>query len=285
MISDSDTGTCWELRYLPNQDSEEGDSFIVESSVFPDRSSAELACKKMEAAILVVSLNRGFGVALNERQPSTVITEYGLNTLFPPGIRAIQDKLGTTIFETPPATVFVAAGSMKLSVGTPAKQLVAPFEAAIRADVEIDDRTRTAYELFTSSRFENSSRARFLLLIMAIEAMIERVDRPLDERIFLDGAINSLKASEVPADSKQTLANGLRGLKKQSISTAARATIAQKISAEAALDFRAMYDLRSRLVHGGKSLDPSEVCDASNKLEPTVKTMLLKRLSAHPESD
>lgn len=278
-IADAASGTRWDLRLARDQSPERGRVIILESAAFPDAASAERAARRIEAAVLAVSVRRGFGVALSDRLPPGVITKYGLQAFLPDGIRGIQDRLGVTVYETPPPTVFISMGHPTVSVSTPGKDVVTSFEASLAGVVEVDESTRTAYELFASSRFENSSRARFLLLVMAVEAMTERLERPPAEVAFVDGMLKHLAESPIPPEARSALENALTGLKTQSIRAATAAQIAKDVSAEAASAFRKLYGLRSRLVHGGKAVVASELSNAGNKLEPIVKAMLLKRLT------
>jgi len=223
----------------------------------------------------------GYGFALTERTPPGVITESGLALLVPTGMQGLKDELGITVFHTPPPAIFLGA-DFTASVSVRHTRMVTELQQALTDAGPLDERTRTAYELFASSRFENSSRSRFLLLVMAVEALVERSGRPQDEQDYLAQSVRELEASTLSVDAKATLRQALSSLKMQSISSAAQVMIAGAISAPAAEAFKKTYGIRSRLVHGGLAISPGKLSDASNQLEPTVKALLLARLSRSP---
>lgn len=281
-IHDVVTGAVWELRLARDESAGRSKAVVVDSSAFIDRATAELAAARLEAALLKTSVQIGYGFALSHRIPPSVITEHGFRHFLPDGIRGFKDDLGVTVYEAPPATVFLHMSEMNVSVSAAAENFRQALQNAVGTVAAIEDRLRTAYELFSSSRFENSSRARFLLLVMAVEAMIDRADRPDNEATFVARLIELVDGEPFSDQAKAALAAGLRELKRKSIGASASAQIAKEVSAEAAAAFKKMYGLRSRLVHGGKPVAPSDLNDASNKLEPIVKAMLSRRLA--PES-
>jgi hypothetical protein len=278
-VEDVAASATWELRLTQSLAAGESPAVIVTSKAFPDRDAAERALSRLEHALLVTSLQSGYGFSFSERVPPTVITEHGLKAFVPETVRALQDDLGEVIFETPPPTLFLHVGRPSLTVGVNPSIFLDRLNAALQAAQQVEDRTRTAYELFASSRFENSSRARFLLLVMAVEAMLDRENRPQTQIDFLVPIVEQVQAMSKSDAAWTLLANGLGELKRESIASAAARQITAVVSAEAASDFKKAYGLRSRLVHGGKRAEPGELNDTSNKLEPTVKALLLWRLT------
>jgi hypothetical protein len=272
----------WELRLAPERHAERSRALVLESRAFLDQPTAELAATRLEAALLLASVRLGYGFALTERTPPGVITNSGFALLVPIGMQGLKDELGITLFRTPPPAIFLGTGGFRATVTVRHTRMIAELQQALTDAVVLDERTRTAYELFASSRFENSSRSRFLLLVMAVEALVERSGRPQDEQGYLDEAIRALKTSALSVAARATMTQALSSLKAQSISSAAQAMIAGAISTPAAEAFKKLYGIRSRLVHGGLAISPGNLNDASNQLEPTVKALLLARLSRSP---
>lgn len=276
---DSHVNAQWELRLASERHPQRSRALVLESQALPDARAAEIAAGRLEAALLLASVRLGYGFALTERKPPVVITNAGFAMLVPTGMQGLSDALGITVFRTPPPTIFLGTGDFEGSVTVRHLRLVDELRQALVDASVLDERTRTSYELFASSRFENSSRSRFLLLVMAVEALVERSGRPADEQSYLNDAIQGLKTSGLSASARATMKQALTFLKTQSISSAAQALIANAVSAPAAKEFKKMYGIRSRLIHGGQTISPGKLNDASNQLEPTVKTLLLKKLS------
>lgn len=281
-ISDPSAGAEWELRLGSDVDPEKSRALVLESRAFADRSTAEAAALRLETALLLASVRLQYGFALSDRAPTPVITDAGFKATIPAGMQGFKETLGVTFYKTPPATLFLQIGSFRGSVKVRAGNFVEAVQKALVDVGEVDQRTRTAYELYASSRFENSSRSRFLLPVMSIEAMAQQAERPEVEREFIDTAVVCLQKSTLSSEAKEMLRNALLSLKTKSIASATQTLITGAVSRAAANEFKKMYKLRSRLVHGGESLDPSEINDASNRLEVTVKAILLKRLTTTP---
>lgn len=278
-LKDVEIGVLWELRLL--EDSRERRAVVLESSAVGDQSAARRAAARMLSAVMATSIERGFGVSLSDRRPPALFFKSGLEMFGLKGAQNLPDALGVMFFETPPPTVFLTPPRFVGSVRTPVSLLVEHLESSfkIAGELGVEETIQTAYELFSSSRFENSSRSRFLLLVMAIEAMTEPQERPADESAFIESTLKELARSSLSTEKKGMLRNAIGNLKKQSIGSAARNQIAREVSQEKGSEFRHVYALRSRLVHGGEPVPAGELNEAVNNLEPTVKAMLLRRLT------
>jgi hypothetical protein len=130
------------------------------------------------------------------------------------------------------------------------------FQRAAESPVPLSDRDRLSHQLFHASFFQTSEDARFLLLVMAIEALIESPLRSAAELGHVDAWIKSTAdAVGLPKIDKKSLLISLGWLRHQSIGRAgselARARLGDRRydGLSAVRFFRRCYELRSRLVH------------------------------------
>ncbi|TGJ96932.1 hypothetical protein DLJ96_02485 [Actinotalea fermentans ATCC 43279 = JCM 9966 = DSM 3133] len=122
-------------------------------------------------------------------------------------------------------------------------------------DATLDERQRLAYDLFSASFSQPASDARFLMLSMALETLIEQAPRSTAECGQIDAMIRSLQESDLEQGAIASLVGSLRSLKRESVGQAGRRLAAglspRQYLGRSAVDFFAYsYELRSKLVHG-----------------------------------
>lgn len=165
-------------------------------------------------------------------------------------------------------------------------------ELTLNTSSNISRRNLIAYELYASSRFELSSRARFLLLVMAIESLVIQAKRAEDEQELISHLLEIVGASTLDEIRRTALMNGLQTFRKVSIGESCRSLISEAVKAgvvedtDAANHFRNCYRIRGKIVHSGKTPSPSALSDESNRLEKTVRQLISWALQhAIPEPD
>ncbi len=231
--------------------------------------------------LLVMTLRNGFAVQLQPRTPPPIITPYGMEWLAQQigGINTIyRDRLGISIFEECGHTRFAGMASPTISVSSKLSPFISEWNCA--AETSISLRNLIAYELYASSRFKSSSRARFLLLVMAVEALGCQIERPEEELLVIDRLLEQVQLSELPESRRKAMMDGIRGLKKVSIGETCRRLIGQAIDSAAVTDpnaashFRDCYRIRGKIVHSGKTPPPIQLSNESNRLEKTVRELI-----------
>jgi Apea-like HEPN len=285
-IRDEALGTQWTVRV--GNPGAPGDSppITVTSTAFTTREEALVAAEQMKAALIAVSLEAGCGFAMTHRVPPTVFTEYGLSLMASGEVKVLQDQLGSVVFQTPPATVFVYAGPMQVGTLNDATFFAPKLQTALNSARAACGRVSVAFELYASSRMENSARARFLLLVMAVEALVVRQQRSSEERALVDQALALLEKAKLssPTMAWESMAGVFRDAKRESISSAARRLFQSQLSEAAALKFKHHYALRSNLVHGNSAPPAEKITDAANELEQMVREVLIKLLASESGS-
>lgn len=273
-------GEC-EIKVTQAGTNGEGHSLAL---VGPTVASPEMAAHQAERALgglLVMTLRNGFAIQLQPRKPPPMITQYGMEWVAQQfgGIDTIyRDRLGISIFEERGCTRFASLGSPTISVSSKLTPFISEWNCAVETSISL--RNLIAYELYASSRFETSSRARFLLLVMAIEALGCQIERPEEELLIIDKLLEQVRMTELADPRRKALMDGIRDLKKVSIGETCRRLIGRAIDCAAVTDpdatshFRDCYRIRGKIVHGGKTPPPSQLSNESNRLEKTVRELI-----------
>lgn len=121
----------------------------------------------------------------------------------------------------------------------------------------LSEAERIAFDLYSASFFQgHASDGRFLMLMMAVESLIETEMRPEPVRLLLDRWVDEVRRnSELTSDEAEGLSNALRSLHNEAIGRAGR-RLADHLDPEryggkrARRFFTDCYRLRSKLVHG-----------------------------------
>lgn len=284
-------GRC-EIKPIDAATQNEGHSLALTG---PPTNSRDQAMQDGELALgslLQTTLRLGFAVLLQPRKPGGLITQYGMEWAgqqFPDIETMYRDNLGLTVFEEKGETRFLSMGNIGISVTTKFNGFVDEWITETHAN--LSRRNLIAYELYASSRFESSSRARFLLLVMAVESLAIQKERPPEERVLIAEFVEKVAASDLSEIRRTTLSDGLRILLNASIGESCRNLIDLALKDGVVKDhaagthFRNCYRIRSQIVHSGKTPSPSELTNQSNRLEITVRELVgwaLQQQSSEP---
>jgi hypothetical protein len=166
----------------------------------------------------------------------------------------LTDKPGLVVFEEVPWPTFVQRTSSSSFARSP-DTLVSAIEAVRRLDVPMSPVEQTAYDLYSSSFSATSFDARFIVLMMALETLID--PQPRDEKVagHVDQLIAQTKQAGLPKSQLDSLVGSLHFLRQESISQAGRRLVSvlgsrRYMDLEPERFFTTCYGLRSRLVHG-----------------------------------
>lgn len=166
----------------------------------------------------------------------------------------IGDRLGIEVYETASRPIFVGSTAKGVVVYS-----ISNLDDALAVLNDVDHSAspaeQAAYDMFAISFFLPSPDAKFIALMMAMEALIERRGRNHDARGLIDEFITQTKNAGLDARESQSLVSALADLKRESIGQAGRrlaATLAPRTYADEPPDqfFGRCYSIRSRLVHG-----------------------------------
>ena len=208
---------------------------------------------------------------------------------------AVQGE-GYFIYRTGERIASITTGDVSLESTIAWENASKSFEDGLRisnaSQIDDDENLRVALELFTSSLYEVTIRARFVTLISCLEVLAPELDRhsrvvecfdrfEADLRSTIDREsdpviIASLKAALSDAQWKRRASIGERI--RQLIGQAAAAT--GKNVDEEVRRIKDIYSVRSRILHKGSVVE-SELNQAYSYLRITAKQILLLRLGLY----
>jgi hypothetical protein len=157
----------------------------------------------------------------------------------------------------------ITAGSMSVLVTTHAADIAASIEHGMRAAnpaALVDDpRLQTAMELYGAAQTESTGRARFITLMMVLEALAEPTRRPAAVQSFLDSVQEMLTVQRSEYGDTSEEAFAFEALQREiffrrddSIRSQVRQLVLKTLADEdAAKRAVGLYDQRSTLVHKG----------------------------------
>lgn len=196
------------------------------------------------------------GVDFGDRTPKDVLTEAGLQILEKESKdRILNDVHGLMTFETNPPPKF-ATMKAKIVLTKPHDKLQRALNYLFKLSPKVTDKERLAFDLFSASFFQPSADARFLMLMMAIETLIEQVPRSALAKDHVDNLINGTqKCPYLTRDEKNSFIGSLQWLYKESIGQGGRRLVERlgdrKYDNKTPKQFFTQcYTLRSNLVHG-----------------------------------
>jgi hypothetical protein len=167
----------------------------------------------------------------------------------------LNDEHGTMVFRCEPRPLFGSIGAPTVTVGANVERLAAATTGARDAEAVMTEAQCLAFDLYSASFSETSGDARFMMLMMAVETLIDPQPREQAVRDYVQRLIAETEAAELPAGEKQSIAGSLSWLHNQSIGQAGR-QLARKLGTCQYLDedsvtfFNDCYELRSALAHG-----------------------------------
>jgi hypothetical protein len=162
------------------------------------------------------------------------------------------------VYLSDPKPKFVAFAP-KLTIAKDPDKFKQTFLFALKQGRPLTARERHSSNLFLASYFQPAANSRFLLQVMAVEALIEPAAKSSDAIAYVDDFIKQLNNSNLSEVEKRSLRGGLDRLRQELITQAGRRLAAQILgdrnyddkSASKFID--EAYNLRHKLVHGGVS--------------------------------
>lgn len=230
---------------------------FLRSDGWPTAESAEASGKLYGDAFQRALVRLRIGADFGRRAPKSGFFRAGLEMLenrF--GQRVLNDVHGLMVFETNPPPKFVST-NVTAVLGIQQERFEEVFEAAVRQGLEISDRESLSIELFNGSFFQETEDTRFLLLFMAIEALLEPADRSAQALAHVDSIIRQTDDSASLSNiEKASLMGSLEWLRKESINQTGKKLAAKRLGSRVYMDrpaadfFSYCHKIRSRIVHG-----------------------------------
>jgi len=270
---------CSPDRRTPIKDSKK---LVLRSDGWISEAEAGKAAAEYVPILKVALAKLRVGADFGDWGPKRVWTEYGLAYLQEQtGNRTLNDVHGLMLYESNPSPVFVSTEVDGLHE-VKAERFEALFSQGAEKGCSLSNAEGIAFGLFNASCFQRSADTRLLLLVMAIESLLQPPSRTPAALEHVASMIRATKESAcLSSEEKASFLGSLEWLKVESIRGTGRRLAHDRLGdreygGKKAADFFAYcYDLRSRLVHGKKPF-PSfpEVNSATGPLEVFVSDLL-----------
>lgn len=183
-------------------------------------------------------------------------------------------------FESEPKPRFALIKAEPLR-GVNKESFESTFLAAASCASRLSEREAVAFSLFNDSFFRQSADSRFLLLMMAIEALLELRPRSDASKLHVEAMIAHTQSAALPSEEKASMIGAIRWLRNESISQAGRHIADERLGTRTYMDmpapkfFTHCYGMRSALVHGSLPFPTFEqVSRIVGQLESFVSDLL-----------
>ena len=253
IIDQPDSGQQVKLAALATTSLAEARRVALRGEGYATEAAAVSAGQEWRARLMKAFLPLPVGADFGDRAPHGSFTEHGL-AAYAPGQRALNDVHGLMVFECEPAPVFISMDIPAWTISSPHERLVAAMAYAIDTG-GLSEARQVSYDLWAASFGQESAEARFALLMIALEAMIDPDPRSEQCRQHVDFLIRATKNSGLPTSEVASMVGVLNWLRNESIGQAgknlARTLEPRQYNGMApAAFFNKCYAVRSRLVHG-----------------------------------
>ncbi|MEQ1718312.1 MAG: hypothetical protein ABL907_20405 [Hyphomicrobium sp.] len=257
---------------------------------YSSEEEAQRAGQRYQSALMVALARHRVGADFGLRAPKGFVTDYGLAMLSQKlGQRILNSVHGLMIYVTEPTPKFALVNASPVRGVDPDRFRVA-FSAAVATKPELSERDTVAFSLFNASFFRESADSRFLLLMMAIEALLDLRPRSDAARAHVESLIVQTEAAALSANERASMLGALRWLANESISQAGRNLCVERLGERRYKDlpshkfFTYCYGLRSALVHGSIPYPTfDEVANTVGQLEVLVADLLTVPFLGAPE--
>jgi hypothetical protein len=251
-------GEAVELR-SPDLDLNIGEArdLVVKGTGYQSEQEAEAAAQRWRAFVQTAFARIGIGADFGDRAPRGGFTPAGLKWLEDQhGGRFLNNVHGTQVYECEPPPQFVHQ-EVAATVGKPEQRARDAIRAAHDLGIGMTDQEQLAYDLYSGSYFQPAADARFLMLTMALETLIDQEVLSDEVKAHVDQLIALTRGSSLRSKEIESMVGTLRWLYRESVSRAGR-RLAEKLGDRLYMDgtekpvtfFNRSYEMRSHLVHG-----------------------------------
>lgn len=234
----------------------DSDQLAVVGSGYESAQDAEVEGREVRKALTVALARVRVGADFGDRAAKGMFTEHGLKWVEQQiGQRALNNVHGLMIFETFPKPRFVSSNAQMTKETTP-DSFLAAYTKSLEISSTISQREELSYTLFNASFFQPTADSRFLLLIMAVEALIELERRSDESLAHVDSLIRQTKNADIPVQERNSMLGTLRWLRVESINQAGKRIAGERLANRTYIEMTAAdffthcYQVRSNLVHG-----------------------------------
>lgn len=251
------------------------ENLALVGSGFPSEKEARKCGIRLKQSLLILGAKFRLGIDVGKDERKGGVSKFIKEEAKKAGRIILDDIHGLmTYSEELPVNVISLSASGILSMSP--KIFIDELIRIFSLNPELSEKQTLALELYNMSHFESSSRARFVTLVSAIEALSMKRMRSESELKHIDILIQLTKKSGLKKSALDSLINALNNLRDESISKACRDQIRSRLGKEAMDQFQIFYNVRSTILHSGKVPEDFELGSGVGKLDKMVSDLLLK---------
>jgi len=260
-------------------------TFTFESSGYRSYEEAKDVGEKVRDALTLAFVHNSIGADFGDGIFRGGLVQHVIDKMRDEyNIRVLNEVHGLMVFETDPPISLMRLPSLTLTLAKSPETLSKDFELAITSSHRLSDREKTSYALFSDSFFASNPSTRLILLVMAVEALVEPQQKSVEAIQYINEFTERIKnAEDLKAEEKQSLQGSLHWLYTESIFQGCKRIINDRLS-NAVIDiqaeiklFRDCYNIRSSLVHGSQ---PYPSRDEVNAAAAPLEVMVSKLISS-----
>lgn len=251
-IWDSDSIKINLHAHQPETNIKDSSNLVLKGYGYNTPEEAEIAGENARDILTLAFSKLRFPADFGDRIAKGFWTEYGLKMLGEQsGGKILNDMHGLQVFKTDMEPKF-AMINVKAVITKSKDNVLDVLRVAFSKRSSINERKRLAFELFSASAFSTYVDARFMLLMMALEVLIDQNKRIAEEQEVIDKLIDEVNKSNIRT--KNSILGGIESLRLESIGSAGKRLAAQLKNQYLEMSppkfFTFCYELRSKLVHG-----------------------------------
>jgi hypothetical protein len=222
---------------------------------YSDEDDAWAAAKRWRGYVERGFARVNFPADFGDRAPAGGFTEYGLEAAEAARGRRVLNDDHATVFLEDPWPLFARVGPLELTVGRTKSAVLAAIDTAAKLDLQVPDHHALAYDLFSASFWQPSEDSRFMMLMMALETMLEAEPRSEATQAHIDNLVSLTQSADLPETERSSIVGALDSLREESISQAGRrlaSTLGERrYNGRTPMQFfNDCYAIRSGLAHG-----------------------------------
>jgi len=256
---------------------------------YTSKDQARAAAEKSKRALLYWAIEQRVGIDFGDGKQRSGFTNVGLAELEKRlGCPVRNDIHGIDVYEHVENLRF-ASFNAKATVGKYPPKLIDTFQREYLHTRHITEKQVLASEIYASSFFDVSPRSRFITLVTAVEALLERPKRTDVVEELVEEFKANTQLSNIDDQTKKSIIGSLEDLRSESI-TQAGCTLAGRLIPNELFDgqssakfFTRCYKLRGQILHRGKAKDGLvDMLYLANVMESFVAGLLLAALHNAP---
>lgn len=263
---------------------------VLAGGPYTNSDAAEDAGKRAKHALIQYAIHEQVGIDLGKDQTTGGLSGSAkVKIAQDTGIQIINDVHGLLVYAGSPNTKFSRGNPVTLIIGRQEADFITRIQNAYAQDFHLTDKERVAFELFSASQFELSTRSRFITLVMAIEASLQPMDREKQAQDHVERLIDLTANSGLSDSEKTSMIGSLKWLYQESIGKTGKRLANTLLGNEKytnqtpAAFFTKCYTFRSQLMHNGTLSDHKTRLDSwVGELERFVADLL--KASIRPEA-